>query len=63
MGPLLYVLYTSDIPEITGTTMTIFADDTTILSVARTENEAKYNLQNALTSVLEQTRKLCIKLF
>ena len=39
-----------------------FADDTTILSVARTETEAKHSLQNALISVLEWTRKWCIKL-
>ena len=59
MGPLLYVLYTSDKPEVAGMAMTILADDTAIFSVARTENEAKCNLQNALTSVLEWTRKLC----
>ena len=39
-----------------------FADDTTIFSVARTENEAKYKLQDPLTLVLEWTRKWCIKL-
>ena len=32
------------------------------MSVARTENEAKHNLHNALTSVSEWTRKWCIKL-
>ena len=43
--------------------MATFADDTAIFSVARTENKAKHNLQNALTSVsLEWTRKWCIKL-
>ena len=45
LGPLLYVFYTND----------TFADDTAILSVATTENEAKYKLKNALTSVLEHT--------
>ena len=42
LGPLLYVLYTSDIREVAETTMAIFADDTTILSIGRTENEAKH---------------------
>ena len=42
--------------------MATVADDAAILSVARTENEAKHKLQNALISVLEWTRKWCIKL-
>ena len=57
----MYVLHTSDIP-VAETTMATFARDTVILSVARTENEAKHRLKNALTSVLEWIRKWCLKL-
>ena len=42
--------------------MATFANYAAILSVARTENEAKHKLQNALTSVLERTSNCCIKL-
>ena len=53
LHPLLYVLYTSDIQKVAGTNRATFADDTTILSVARTENEATHRIQNTLTCVLE----------
>ena len=32
LGPLLYTLYTADIPQKKGTTLATFADDTAILS-------------------------------
>lgn len=54
--PLLHVIYTSDISEIAGTTMATFADETVTLLVARSENEAKYKLQNALTYGLNSSK-------
>lgn len=59
---LLYVMYTSDIPEFSSTTMATFADNSAILSVARKENEAKTRLQHTQKSVIEWTRKWSIKL-
>lgn len=41
LGPNLYLLYTSDTPELPDATMVRFAGATAILSVAHTENEAK----------------------
>ena len=58
----MYVLHTSDVLEVAGTTMATFADDMTIISVPRTEKGAKYRLQYVLILVLERTRKWCIKL-
>ena len=42
LGPLLYVLQASDIPEFARTIMATSADDTVIFSIARSENEAKH---------------------
>lgn len=51
MGPILYLLYTADLPicgnVITGT----FADDTAIMASAVTPNQASLNLQNSLDKI------------
>jgi hypothetical protein len=39
LGPTLYVLYTSDLPTSTNTTLRTFADDTVILSVNETKTQ------------------------
>ena len=51
MHPLLHILYSSDKPEVTGTTITTFADDTRILSVARAKNEAKMQIKKSHTDI------------
>ena len=53
LGQFLYVLFTSNISEVAGRTMTTFADGTGMLPVARSESKAKHKLQKALTSVWE----------
>lgn len=56
LGPLLYLLYTRDIPREDGTTLATFADDTAILAVGKTIEETTAKLQNALNKVNQWTR-------
>ena len=51
LGPILYVLYTSDIPKDPNTTMAMFADDTAILSKNVDCVVATENLQNGLNNI------------
>lgn len=48
LGPFLYVLYTSDLPETQHTQIATFADDTAILSVHPDPGQASLNLQQSL---------------
>lgn len=62
LGPLLYVLYTADIPTTTGTTIGTFADDTVIMAKSESQDEAVEHLQRALDKVTQWTRDWKIKL-
>ena len=42
LSPLFHILYDSDTPEVAGTTTATFADDTAILSIDKTKNEAEH---------------------
>lgn len=57
LGPILFTLYTRDLPNIEGTTVATFADDTAILAVGKDIAEATSKLQNAVNSVSIWTRK------
>jgi hypothetical protein len=50
-GPTLYVLYTSDLPTSTNTTLGTFADDTVILSVNEDSRRAASDLQHHLNTL------------
>jgi hypothetical protein len=45
LGPLLYILYTSDLPTSRGTTMGTFTDDTAIFATHVDPTTASRNLQ------------------
>jgi hypothetical protein len=49
LGPLLYLLFTADLPTTDTTTIATFADDTGLLAVHRDPAVASLRLQNNLT--------------
>jgi hypothetical protein len=51
LGPTLYVLYTSDLPTSTNTTLGTVADDTVILSVNEDSRRPKSDLQHHLNTL------------
>ena len=61
LGPILYLLYTRDIPN-TEATMATFADDTVILATAKNITESTSKLQEATNLIFKWTKKWRIKL-
>jgi len=51
LGPLLYILYTSELPTSRNTTMGTFADDTAIFATHAGPTTASRNLQEQLNTV------------
>lgn len=62
LGPVLYLLYTSDIPALENNTIATFADDTAIMAVGSTHAEAAEKVQVAVNEIHDWTRKWRIKL-
>lgn len=52
LGPILYLLYTYDIPKLEGTTVATFADDTALLTVDTDQEVAVGRLQDASKIIL-----------
>ena len=62
LGPALYLIFTSDIPQPEGITVATFADDTAILAVGADVEEATDKLQHAADSISNWTKQWLIKL-
>ena len=62
LGPMLYVLFTSDIPTSTNTTTGTFADDTAILSSNKSLELATVHLQQHLDTLQDWFKKWRIKI-
>ena len=62
LGPILYLLYTSDIPTSPNYLMATFADDTAILTTNKSAKDSNEALQSALDSINTWTKKWRIKL-
>ena len=62
IGPLLYLLYTYDLPIQENVTTAMFADDTAILSVNKSHAVATDNLQHSINKIALWCQKWKIKL-
>ena len=56
LGPVLFLLYTRDIPQEEGTVVATFADDTAILATDKSIESATEKLQRALDKICEWTK-------
>jgi hypothetical protein len=61
LGPILYLLYTADIPNNDNITLAMFADDTAILSTRNSQLIATDNLQRSIHNIFAWTRRWNIK--
>jgi hypothetical protein len=62
LGPLLYLLYTANLPVNANTTMGTFTDDTVILSANKDPAIATFTLQSHLNEIQEWTNIWKIKI-
>lgn len=62
LGPVLYLLYTCDIPDIQNITIATFADDTAIMSTGKSHKEAVEKVQRGINHFYDWTVKWRIKL-
>ena len=62
LGPVLYLLYTNDIPQSDGVVTATFADDTALLATDQDIQSATNKLQTAVNNVTNWTKKWRIKL-
>ena len=62
LGPFLYTLYTADLPQSNKTTLSTFADDTTIFTTDPDPTQTSANLQEHLLEIINWTRKWKLKI-
>ena len=58
LGPVLYLLHTSNLPNLENISVATFADDTAILTVGSSNEESKEKLQTAINQIQKQTKKM-----
>ncbi|KAJ2938643.1 hypothetical protein O0L34_g11971 [Tuta absoluta] len=61
LGPVLYTIYTSDLPQVDGVITATFADDTALLASSKDPTIASTALQEGLDAVTEWLKKWKIR--
>jgi predicted GIY-YIG superfamily endonuclease len=62
LGPVLYLLYTCDLPTFENNIVATFADDTAVMAIAETNEETTLKLQRSINIIQEWTNRWKIKL-
>ena len=62
LGPMLFVIYINDLPEIVRSDVYLFADDTKIFKVLNSEND-KDILQSDLTNLMDWSEKWLLSFY
>lgn len=62
LGPLLYLIFTADLPTTNNTTIATFADDTALLAINNDPVEASHELQHHLSLLQDWFSKWRIKI-
>nr|AMS38375.1 hypothetical protein [Bactrocera tryoni] len=62
LGPLLYILFTSDMPTPPNCTIATFADDTCIITTGKNVVESSNRMQSSINLIVEWTQKWNITL-
>lgn len=62
LGPILYLVYTSDLPEMENIKVATFADDTALMATGRNIEESTSKLQEANNSITNWCKSWKIKL-
>jgi len=62
LGPLLYTIYTADVPQSDTTILSTFADDTAIFTTHPDSTLASANLQDHLRAIENWTRNWRLKI-
>ena len=62
LGPILYLLFTNDVPTSSNFFTATFADDTVLLTTGKTAQESTESLQAALDTITTWTKRWRIKL-
>ena len=57
IGPVLYLLYTSDLPTFEQNVVATFGDDTAIMAIGDNNTEPTEKLQTVVTKIQSWTRK------
>ena len=62
LGPLLYLIYTYDLPKLGINTIATFADDTAVMATGKSIEETSKKLQDSVSEIHKWTKKWRIKL-